>query len=287
MLDFSVSFGTGQFVQEDGQPFPSCSPWLCPRWMSRLWQSVRESLSASRNYHRLQEELGQDENPKHHRLDPVFVRHPIPVDAGEKVEEIKDLAEEFAEQKEVNQIFQNVRLPLVAAGFYAVARCPPIFDARSGLYYLRIAIVSRWNDDSSATFKLQNYLRYARFWVQGRSFPFSDPLMITITVKSLETTIAAQLELANSEPHNISGFPISIADFIFLQSPISLYNQKLTQKRKLTCDSGRGSYRNYKQRKLNSSIIPPYSEKYLPQCLGSITSEVMHHVLLLPNYGVP
>ncbi|KAJ6041330.1 uncharacterized protein N7446_010778 [Penicillium canescens] len=191
MLDFSISFGTGRFVQEDLQPSPNCFSWLCPQWIPRLGRSVLESFSASRNYQRLQEQLTVQERSKHHRLDPLFVGRPIPLDAGKAVEEIKHLTEEFIKHGLDDQVVQDVRLALVATGFYAVARSSPTFDGLTGVYSLNIAIVSRWNDDAKASFKLRNYLRYARFFVQ-------------VTARTLDTIMDAQLQPSNSKPHNIN-----------------------------------------------------------------------------------
>lgn len=114
---------------------------------------------------------------------------------------------------------EKLRLAMVATAFYALLLTPPRWDTRSRRYITRVGIASRWEEDVHITSSLQNLLRLSSFQVQEQHFLCQTPLECTLAVTDLFDRIDIRLQHSNQQSHSISGFPISIAQMMYLQGP--------------------------------------------------------------------
>ena len=220
MLDFSASFGTGQFLGSNKPRSRSWLKYIIPEWIPRLGCCLGRAVDADAMYEKFSNTLdGAEKNGKHHRVEPCFTRPPIAPDDPTMFAVLEMETEAYMRGSEVRKEIQRLQLAMLASCFYGALLSPPTFDSNLGQYYVHLAILSRWPEDYEISKSLSEKLVNASFLVNSLVHNYNTPLYCMVYLSSLHVPIDISLTLDGKTSHPISGFPLSIMDIIYLQRP--------------------------------------------------------------------
>ncbi|KAJ5110359.1 hypothetical protein NUU61_001616 [Penicillium alfredii] len=211
MLDFAASFGTGQFCGSSPGGLLRVMRRLSPDWIQRLGKGVLGNLDPAVLYQRFEGQLSPEELSRHHRIDPVITRPRVALDDTNAISDLRRL-------RTGHDLYGDLRLSILATAFYAIVLASPSFDAEAGCYNVRIAVVSRWEDDDSTRWSLYGYLWSSSFLVQGvQRYRFATYFELKVMVPCLSTPIDISLQVKGSPARSISGLPLSVEQLSYLQ----------------------------------------------------------------------
>ena len=220
MLDFSASFGTGQFLSSDKPRPRNLLKCIIPEWISRLGCCLGGAVDADAMYEKFSNTLDKAErNGKHHRVEPSFTRSPVAPDDPTMFEVLKMETEAYMRSSEARKETQRLQLAMLATCFYGALLSPPTFDSSLGQYCAHLAVLSRWPEDYEISKSLDESLAKASFLVNSLGHNYKTPLYCMVYLSSLEVPIEISLTLDGKTSHPISGFPLSITEMIYLKRP--------------------------------------------------------------------
>ena len=220
MLDFSASFGTGQFLSSDKAQSRNWLKCIIPEWISRLGCCLGRAVDADAMYEKFSNSLDKAErNGKHHRVEPYFTRSPVAPDDPTMFEVLEMETEAYMRSAEARKETQRLQLAMLATCFYGALLSPPTFDSSLGQYCAHLAVLSRWPEDYEISKSLDEKLASASFLVDSLVYSYKTPLYCTIHLSSLDMPVEISLTLNGKTSHSISGFPLSITEVIYLQRP--------------------------------------------------------------------
>ncbi|KAJ5288362.1 hypothetical protein N7508_011137 [Penicillium antarcticum] len=181
LLDFSVSFGTGQFLSPDRSRSRSWLKHLVPEWVSRLGCGLGSVVDADSMYGKFSSALNRAERDgKHYRVEPSFRTVPIALDDPAFLTDLTTETELYMKSPNVQQSTLHLQLAMLASCFYAALLSPPAFDSNVGQYCARLAVLSRWPEDGDIRQSLGEKLEHASFIVGTLARPYTIPLYCTI-----------------------------------------------------------------------------------------------------------
>lgn len=218
LLDFSVSFGTGRFL-ESGKSRPR--NWLkhiIPKWIQRSGCCLGNAVDADSMYEKFSKTLDNAErNGKHHRVEPCFTRSPVAPDDPAMLQDLAAETESYMKRPSSKAKARRLQLAMLASCFYVALVKPPTFDSKLGQYCVRLAILSRWPEDDAISNSLGEKLGDASFRVNSLPHNYQNPLHCTVYLSSLDVPIEISLTLDEKSSHPVSGFPLSVTQLVYLQ----------------------------------------------------------------------
>lgn len=219
-LDFSVSFGTGQFPSPDYISSRNWLRYLIPEWVPRLGCCLSRAVDADSMYGKFSNSLhGAERNGKHYRVQPSFGRTPIAMDDPTKIKSLIAETQRYMNSPTVQKRTHRLQLAMLASCFYVALRSPPTFDSRQGQYCAHLAVLSRWPEDEDICHSLFEKLKHASFLIDTRKHRYKTPLHHTVCVGSLDVPIEIRLTIDGITTHPVSGAPLSLGQLVYLQPP--------------------------------------------------------------------
>jgi hypothetical protein len=220
LLDFTASFGTGQFLSSDKKRSRNWLEYIMPEWIRRLGCCLGRAVDADAMYEKFSNTLDRAErNGKHHRVEPCFTRSPIAPDDPTMLQDLETETNSYMRCPDAKKRTRILRLAMLASCFYGALLSPPTFDSSVGQYCARLAILSRWPEDYEITKSLGEKLANASFHVNSLIHNYKTPLYCMVYLSSLDVPLEISLTLDGKTSHPISGFPLSITQMIYLQRP--------------------------------------------------------------------
>ncbi|KAJ5318684.1 hypothetical protein N7476_005104 [Penicillium atrosanguineum] len=218
LLDFSVSFGTGQFLSSGKNHSRNWLKYIIPEWIQRVGCCLGNAVDADSMYERFSQTLDSAERDgKHHRVEPCFTRSPIAPDDPAMLQDLATETDSYMKRPSSKAKSRCLQLAMLASCFYAALVMPPTFDSKLGQYCARLAILSRWPEDDAISNSLGEKLDDASFLVNSLTYNYQPPLHCTVYLSSLDVPIEIRLTLDGKSSHPISGFPLSVTQLVYLQ----------------------------------------------------------------------
>lgn len=221
LLDYSVSFGTGQFLGADDILSRNWLKYIIPEWVPRLGCCLSRALDADSMYSKFSSSLpGTESNVKHYRVQPSFRRSLVALDDPTKLKSLVVETERHMSSPTVRIKTHRLQLAMLASCFYVALRSPPRFDSRLGQYCAHLAVLCRWPEDRDICDSLLEKLGHASFLVNTLAHGYTVPLNCTVFVGTLDVPVEISLTLDGETTHPISGAPLSLRGLIYLQPPL-------------------------------------------------------------------